>query len=185
MEEALLVGGALVLGFGAGVVALLVVRRAKAPKEEADAVVELEVVLDESPVTFVPPAPQPAAPPVPAVPPQAAPPPPSPRSHPERQPAMILTRGVQMSDSAFQRQAPPRQAPASMPESRPQPWARPRPREEAPAPVPTEWARRQVGPLEPGRAKGVCSGCGTALSVSMARPLRIACPECGRTRLLA
>ena len=53
------------------------------------------------------------------------------------------------------------------------------------SPIPTEWARRQVGPLEGGRMKGVCSGCGTSLSVSAARPLRIACPVCGRTRLLA
>ena len=53
------------------------------------------------------------------------------------------------------------------------------------SPIPTEWARRQVGPVEGGRMKGVCSGCGTSLSVSTARPLRIACPVCGRTRLLA
>ena len=54
-----------------------------------------------------------------------------------------------------------------------------------PPPVPTEWARRQVGPPEPGRTKGACSGCGAMLSVSDQRPLRIACPVCGRTRLLA
>ncbi|GEM_PF-4360567 len=55
----------------------------------------------------------------------------------------------------------------------------------APEPIPTEWARRQVGPAPPGRTKGACSGCGAMLSVSAARPLRIACPVCGRTRLLA
>lgn len=53
------------------------------------------------------------------------------------------------------------------------------------SPIPTEWARRLVGPLDAGRTKGVCSGCGTHLSVSTARPVRIACPVCGRTRLLA
>jgi hypothetical protein len=51
--------------------------------------------------------------------------------------------------------------------------------------VPTEWARRQVGPLEPGRVRGMCSGCGTAISVSRNRPIRVACPVCGRTRLLS
>lgn len=54
-----------------------------------------------------------------------------------------------------------------------------------PQPIPTEWARRLVGPAPPGRSKGACSGCGAMLSVSNARPLRIACPVCGRTRLLA
>lgn len=178
MVEALLVGGALVLGFGAGVAGILVARRAKAPKPEP--VVELEVVLDDAPATFVPPAPKPAA--APAL-PVAAPPPATPRSHPERAPAMVLTRGVQMTDDAFRRPPPARPAPETR--APPRPWARPAPREEPPAPVPSEWARRQVGPLEPGRAKGVCSGCGTALSVSMQRPLKIACPVCGRTRLLA
>jgi DNA-directed RNA polymerase subunit RPC12/RpoP len=55
----------------------------------------------------------------------------------------------------------------------------------APQPIPTEWARRQVGPASPGRTKGACSGCGAMLSVSTQRPLRIACPVCGRSRLLA
>lgn len=54
-----------------------------------------------------------------------------------------------------------------------------------PPPVPTEWARRLVGPAPPGRMRGVCSGCGTTLSISTARPLRIACPVCGRTKLVA
>jgi hypothetical protein len=54
-----------------------------------------------------------------------------------------------------------------------------------PPPVPTEWARRQVGPAPAGRTKGACSGCGAMLSVTNQRPLRIACPVCGRTRLLA
>lgn len=182
MEEALLVGGALVLGFGAGVAGILLARRVKAPKPEP--VVDLEVVMDgdESPATFVPPAPKPpAAAPAPA--PASAPPPAHPRAHPERAPAMVLTRGVEMADAAYQRPAPPRQAPE--PRERPQPWARPPPRQEPPPTVPSEWARRLVGPLEPGRAKGVCSGCGTSLSVSMQRPLKIACPVCGRTRLLA
>jgi len=60
-----------------------------------------------------------------------------------------------------------------------------RPPPPTPEPVPTEWARRQVGPADPGRSKGACSGCGAMLSVSNVRPLRIACPVCGRTRLLA
>lgn len=51
--------------------------------------------------------------------------------------------------------------------------------------APTEWAARVSGPLPPGHTRGVCSGCGTPLSVGPRRPLRIACPECGRTRLLA
>ena len=84
-------------------------------------------------------------------------------------------------------EAPP--APARPPAPRSGPagparasWA---PREAPPEPVPTEWARRHVGPVESGRTKGVCSGCGTTISVSTQRPLRIACPVCGRTRLLA
>ena len=54
-----------------------------------------------------------------------------------------------------------------------------------PSVAPTEWASRVSGPLPPGHTRGVCSGCGTPLSVGPRRPLRIACPECGRTRLLA
>lgn len=55
------------------------------------------------------------------------------------------------------------------------------------ATVPLEWAERAhpgAGPV-PGRARGVCSGCGTAINVSMRRPVRVACPECGNTRLLS
>lgn len=67
--------------------------------------------------------------------------------------------------------APPRSQPASAPVQ---------------SNVPTEWAQRVApGPLPAGRVRGVCSGCGTPLSVSDKRPLKIACPECGRTRLLA
>lgn len=56
-----------------------------------------------------------------------------------------------------------------------------------PTSVPTEWAQRAPdgAALPPGHVRGVCSGCGTPLSVGPRRPLRIACPECGRTRLLA
>lgn len=68
----------------------------------------------------------------------------------------------------------PRAGPAMMPRSPPPP-------EDA---IPTEWARRFTGEAEAGRAKGICSGCGTKLSVGMQRPLRIACPVCGRQRLL-
>src|SRR5882672_1878867 len=68
------------------------------------------------------------------------------------------------------REASPRGAPASEPSS--------------PA-VPMEWAQRhESGPAAPGRVRGACSGCGTKLTVSNRRPLRIACPVCGRTRLL-
>lgn len=66
--------------------------------------------------------------------------------------------------------------------------AAPRPAPHAPEAslVPTEWAARATdAPLAPGHVRGVCSGCGTPLSVGPRRPLRIACPECGRTRLLA
>ena len=70
------------------------------------------------------------------------------------------------------------------------PVERPPPRAAPPAPeastVPTEWAARATdAPLPQGHVRGVCSGCGTPLSVGPRRPLRIACPECGRTRLLA
>jgi len=68
----------------------------------------------------------------------------------------------------------PRPGPAMMPRTPPPP-------EDA---IPTEWARRLTGPIEEGRAKGVCSGCGTMLSVGMQRPLKISCPVCGRQRLL-
>ncbi|HEX2022136.1 MAG TPA: hypothetical protein VHH36_05445 [Candidatus Thermoplasmatota archaeon] len=69
----------------------------------------------------------------------------------------------------------------------------PPPRDELPPPpvemtqsaIPTEWAKRALGAVEPGRVRGICSGCGTPLSVSKRRPIRIACPVCGRTRVLA
>lgn len=52
--------------------------------------------------------------------------------------------------------------------------------------VTTEWARRLVGPAPPGRAVGQCGKCHTRLAVSMQpRPLRVCCPECGRSRVLA
>src|SRR5438552_18027581 len=51
--------------------------------------------------------------------------------------------------------------------------------------IPMEWAHRhEGGPAPAGRVRGVCSGCGTKLTVSNRKPLRIACPVCGRTRLL-
>lgn len=51
--------------------------------------------------------------------------------------------------------------------------------------IPMEWAHRhEGGPAPPGRVRGVCSGCGSKLTVSNRKPLRIACPVCGRTRLL-
>lgn len=52
--------------------------------------------------------------------------------------------------------------------------------------ITTEWARRLVGPAPPGRAVGKCGKCGTRVAVSVApRPLRVCCPECGRSRVLA
>lgn len=125
--------------------------------------------------------------------PVLAPPPPGvlpPRGHAERAPAMVLTQGVQMQDAASA--SPPGRpfvrAPAPRPPMRDPPpmksWAQ-QVIETTKPEVPTEWARRQVGLVEPGRTAGACGGCGARLSVSNARPLRIACPVCGRTKLLA
>lgn len=51
--------------------------------------------------------------------------------------------------------------------------------------IPMEWAQRyEGGPAPEGRVRGACSGCGSKLTVSNRKPLRIACPVCGRTRLL-
>lgn len=82
--------------------------------------------------------------------------------------------------------APPTRAP---PQPQAPPYVTPRPvrepRVEMP-PVQTEWARRAFGPLGADRVRGMCSGCGTMLSVARApRPLRTACPVCGRTRVLS
>jgi len=78
----------------------------------------------------------------------------------------------------FEPRAPaPRQGPAA-------PGARRPLTDEGERTIPSEWARRLSGEPDAGRQRGVCSGCGTALSVSSKRPLRITCPECGRTRLL-
>lgn len=149
--------------------------------------VELEIV-EEHPARFVPAKPAPVAPPARA---QAPPPPPAtPRAHAEKAPAMVLTQGVAMQDANFTR-GPQRAAPAPPP-ARPPMRQPPAPKswaqqvmESTPGDVATEWARRQVGPVEPGRTSGACGGCGARLSVSEARPLRIACPVCGRTKLLA
>lgn len=83
--------------------------------------------------------------------------------------------------------APPRLAPLPPPvyttPITPRPVRDPRP--EPPA-VPTEWARRGVGPAPPGKVKGMCSGCGSVLFVSCEpRPMRVACPVCGRQRVLS
>ena len=84
---------------------------------------------------------------------------------------------------------PPRATrPAPQP-ARPRPpparAVQPLPPTESPGEIPTEWARRHVGAAPPDRVKGICSGCGTPLSISRRRPLRVACPVCGRTRLLS
>lgn len=119
----------------------------------------------------------------------------APRGHVERAPAMVLTRGVEMQDAApaspghavagrpFVRAPPSVRAPMREPPSM-KSWAQQVMEESGPE-VQTEWARRQVGPVEAGRTSGACGGCGARLSVSAARPLRIACPVCGRTKLLA
>lgn len=166
------VTGALVGGGAVGLaVALVLAKRMSKPAAAPEVAFE---PIAEDPVTFVPPAPRaPARPPAPT----------QRNAHPERAPAMVLTTGVDMQDAAFERSAPRRGARPAPPQPRAIPVL---PRDPPPpAPVPSEWARRQVGPVESGRTKGVCSGCGTSISVSDARPLRIACPVCGRTKLLA
>lgn len=167
-DLALYIVAALVAGGGVGLAVALVLAKRMSPEPE----VAFEPV-EEHPVTFVPPAPRAMA---------SAPPRASAASRPEREPVMILTNGVRMRDMNFQRGglggSPPNVA------SRPREVVLPR-APPPPAPVPSEWARRQVGPVDPGRSKGVCSGCGTSISVSNARPLRIACPVCGRSKLLA
>lgn len=122
--------------------------------------------------------------------PVLAPPPPGivpPRGHPAHAPAMVLTRGVELQDATAAR-APQRAPPPARPPMRAPPpaksWAAQAMEQSGPE-IPSEWARRQVGPVEPGRVAGACGGCGARLSVSTQRPLRIACPVCGRTKLLA
>ena len=183
------------------------------PKPTKDEPVEMEIVFDDEPARYQRPshvgAPLPTRPVPTAVPTRAAPairagavvpaPPraptpahaglPAPRGHPARAPPMVLTQGVAMRDASPQRQAPARAgAPAQRPPMREPPpmksWAQ-QVMESSQGEVQTEWARRQVGPVEAGRTAGACGGCGARLSVSNARPLRIACPVCGRTKLLA
>lgn len=189
--EPILVAGAIVGSTALVAGALWAAWRFTRPvKRDGAAPVKLEIIEDEHPATFivgthvpttVPSRPV-LAPPAPGVLP--------PRGHAERAPAMVLTQGVQMQDAApssaqgrpFVRAPPPRP-----PMREPLPmksWAQ-QVMETTKAEVPTEWARRQVGPVEPGRTAGACGGCGARLSVSNARPLRIACPVCGRTKLLA
>ena len=108
-------------------------------------------------------------------------PPNAPAAAPPRRPAAPLGRDVESDSFSVSRdELDPRALPPRFP-------ARPTlpPLPPGPPNVPTEWARRQVGPLEPGRVRGICSGCGTTISVSRRRPLRVACPVCGRTRLLS
>lgn len=162
MNPYLVLGIALAAGFCLGLVVLFVVRRK--PKD----VVSLEIVeevpageaagFDEPHFTIARDAPAALVPPpTPSAPAASAARAPAPQAPPAR-PPMRLPPGVHQS--SWEEQAPP-------------------------DPIQTEWARRQVGPVEPGRMKGLCSGCGTALSISLQRPIRIACPVCGRTRLLS
>jgi DNA-directed RNA polymerase subunit RPC12/RpoP len=174
--EWLYIGGALVAGFLAGALVLFLVR-GRRPE-----VVEYEIVEEE------PAAAPPSPPPPPAPPPEHHMIPP-----PERPPWARPELEARTASPPPRPPAPGPRPPASFEEdsfsvARPAP-APPRARSGAALPVdvggiPTEWARRQVGPPEAGRAVGLCSGCGTRISVSRTRPLRIACPVCGRTRLL-
>jgi len=178
-------GAAIAAGVGLGGLAAWAAwrytRAAPNPREET---VSFEPIFDDEP----PARPRPVARPAQPMPRSAAPlPPPSPRGHAERAPAMVLTQGVAMQDAQLDRRAPARSAPPRAPMREPPPmrsWAQQVKLETKPA-VPTEWARRQVGPVEPGRVAGVCGGCGSRLSVSNQRPLRIACPVCGRNKLIA
>lgn len=201
--ELLYLGGALLAGFVLGVVLLLVVQRAKRkpqttpPPPARDDVVPLEVVseaddksgsqdsFDEDPhAAWRPPGDRPpthahgpadnprAAGHGPAGQPPRAPPPPA-RAPPVRSlPPAPSNESEEHFGVAGPARAPPMPKPVM-------------PADFEDSTVQTEWARRHVGPLEPGRVKGVCSGCGTQLSISKHRPLKIACPVCGRTRLLS
>lgn len=209
--EPLVVAGALAGGLGLAGLAVFAAWRYSRPSHAKEPeTVKLDIVSEDH-VTFIPPAasaqrpssspapsaarspsPAPSSAPSsarsPSSAPSPAPPPASPRSHTERAPAMVLTQGVAMQDEAFSRRAPARPPASSAPPPRRAPpmktWAQ-EVRETIQPEVPTEWARRQVGPAEPGRVAGACGGCGARLSVSNARPLRIACPVCGRTKLIA
>lgn len=159
---------ALLLGFALGVLALLLFRR--------------KPVAREPPLARAPPPP-----------PRASAPPPEAWSDDDDDAVEFALVDDEPPARAAPR-APPRAPPApqSPPPARPAPYRPPPPgRPIAPemddpvGTVPTEWARRHVGPLEPGRVKGICSGCGTPISISTRRPLRVACPVCGRTRLLS
>ena len=183
--EPLLLGLAIAGGAGlSGLAVWAAWRSTRTPASEEP--VEMELVPSPRPARIAArPVPVTAAPP----PARAAPPAPaSPRSHAQRAPAMVLTQGVAMQDSEFSRAAMRAPAAPAQPERRapppPKTWAQ-QTRESAAPEVQTEWARRQVGPVEPGRVAGACGGCGARLSVSAARPLRIACPVCGRSKLVA
>lgn len=162
---------ALLLGFALGVLALLLFRRRP-----------------DVPVGARPRGPPPGktaahAPPAPVAPPRA---PPEQAADDDWEETVDFAI---VEDEPEPAPAPPPRAPA--PTTPPPPPHRgPPPRPYVPemeqeGVVPTEWARRHVGPLEPGRVKGICSGCGTPISISKRRPIRVACPVCGRTRLLS
>ncbi|HUR67831.1 MAG TPA: hypothetical protein VM370_01185 [Candidatus Thermoplasmatota archaeon] len=184
--QPLVLAGALAAGAGLSALAVwAAIRYTRAPSSRD---VPMEIV-DESPVSFTRAALVPQAPePRPQPPAARAPPPASPRAHAERAPAMVLTQGVTMQDAEFERRARSTPAPTQGAVRRPPPemksWAQ-QVRESAAPSVETEWARRQVGPVEAGRVAGVCGGCGSRLSVTDRRPLRIACPVCGRNKLVA
>ena len=179
---------ALAVGIALAGLAIWAARR-YAKAADAAVPVENEIVFDDAQVTFVP-LPKPLTRPEVqrAPPPRAAPAPaPNPRGHAERAPAMVLTQGVRMQEAAYSRapqRAPVRERPPMREPPPMRTWAQEVRATTGPE-VPSEWARRQVGPVEPGRVAGACGGCGARLSVSTQRPLRIACPVCGRTKLLA
>ena len=166
VAEWLVLLGALAAGFALGALTIFVAGLRRRRPHEADAkpeVVRLDPPPEEEPIVTLEPIEDDA----PAAEPgfddhfgvsRHAPPAPTPRPPPAPAPARA-PRG------------PPPRAPLPAPE---------------PSTIPTEWAARATdAPLPPGHVRGVCSGCGTPLSVGPRRPLRIACPECGRTRLLA
>lgn len=188
MQVALLVAAG-AAGLALAALAIWAARRYTRATPAAEPV-KLEVLdMDDAPVASLARPPPQRARHAPTARPAAAtrpPPPSSPRAHPERAPAMVLTQGIGLDDDALDRRPrAPAPAPRAAPPPRPPPksWAQ-QALEETPSAVPTEWARRQVGPVEKGRTAGVCGGCAARLSVSNARPLRIACPVCGRTKLL-
>lgn len=168
MNDLLLAAATAAGGLVTGVLILLAVRKRNPPAAKPEEVVPLEVVAEETVVPVRRDATSPSFDDAPFTIAQAPAPAPRPmaaqvpllQTHAPRRPALVLNRGI---GPTYDPDDPP-----ELPDS----------------PIPTEWARRLLGNLGAGRTRGVCSGCGTHLSISQQRPVRIACPVCGRTRLL-